>query len=809
LVSQPSLAPLSTRASDDYAISLLELWAVVADVLTFYQERIANESYLGTATLRESIGRLVRLIDYQLRPALAATARLAFTLERVTAMTIPAALRVQSVPGPNEKPQKFETIESLNAVIELNRVPAFGKLEPTNPFAQGSTGGTTQALVSGRGLAAGDTVVLFDDTRAERKVLTSVARGDDDRLTLGWAPPVLASDFNQSQAQIARVKRTMHLFASDAPLSYVVPHNKTDSTGNYPLPIIQVDVVDLSGDFSLGAGSTGVSSLALDATYRDLVRGSSVLIDRSPTSSGDSNAFTLTATVTGAVASQERFPVAVGTTPDPPAVAATVTRITLDNSTPFIDDLRQVLVHELADAPLALRGWKYPSTISGAAVYVPLRDVDMIDRKRELLLDDGTPSPVAATVASAAAIDADGDGALDHLEISLTAPLSRSLDGLTTVLFGNVTLASHGETVKPEVLGSADATLAFQKFSLSKQPVTYLSGATGPTSTLDLRVDNIAWTEVPTLYAQHADAQVFVSRLRDDGTMVVEFGDGEHGARPPTGVNNVVARYRQGAGLAGRVRAGTLTNLLDRPVGLRAVTNLLPAEGGDDAELPDDARRNAPTRVKTFGRAVSLRDIEELATAAGEIAKASATLVWNRDAQAVFLTVAAAAGEVPGTDVLDRVRAQLDAARDPNQPLIIAPFVRVPIVIKATLHVDAKHVASIVAAAARDATIAALSFDALAFGQTINRSDIYAILQGVDGVEYVDIDELQFKNASSMTAAEQAERGMITGPLQERLRIFGARSSFPPLSGLSAAEQAVLDDPDSDLLLTTSGGLAD
>src|SRR6185503_11906307 len=114
LVRESDLGALRTRASDDYSITLLELWAVVADVLSFYQERIANEAYLGTATLRESVGRLVRLIDYQLRPALAATARLAFTLERVTAMTIPAALRVQSVPGPNEKPQKFETIESLN-----------------------------------------------------------------------------------------------------------------------------------------------------------------------------------------------------------------------------------------------------------------------------------------------------------------------------------------------------------------------------------------------------------------------------------------------------------------------------------------------------------------------------------------------------------------------------------------------------------------------------------------------------------------------------------------------------------------------
>jgi hypothetical protein len=59
----PELARLTTRQSDDYSITLLELWAVVCDVLTFYQERYANEAFLRTASLRESVGRLARLVD--------------------------------------------------------------------------------------------------------------------------------------------------------------------------------------------------------------------------------------------------------------------------------------------------------------------------------------------------------------------------------------------------------------------------------------------------------------------------------------------------------------------------------------------------------------------------------------------------------------------------------------------------------------------------------------------------------------------------------------------------------------------------
>src|SRR5712692_8437671 len=52
IAGTPELAALKTRLSDDYAITILELWATVADILTFYQEQIANEGFLRTARLR-------------------------------------------------------------------------------------------------------------------------------------------------------------------------------------------------------------------------------------------------------------------------------------------------------------------------------------------------------------------------------------------------------------------------------------------------------------------------------------------------------------------------------------------------------------------------------------------------------------------------------------------------------------------------------------------------------------------------------------------------------------------------------------
>lgn len=114
------LLNLTTRASSDPSIALLDAWATVADVLTFYQERIANEGFLPTATERRSILELARLIGYRLRPGVAASVFFAYTLEKNSAVEIPAGTRAQSVPGPGELPQSFETSEKLMARAEWN-----------------------------------------------------------------------------------------------------------------------------------------------------------------------------------------------------------------------------------------------------------------------------------------------------------------------------------------------------------------------------------------------------------------------------------------------------------------------------------------------------------------------------------------------------------------------------------------------------------------------------------------------------------------------------------------------------------------
>lgn len=119
------LFDLTTRAADDFTISLLDSWAVVGDVLTFYQERIANEGFLRTATERRSILELARAIGYELDPGVAADTYLAFTVDDSDTtpdeIEIPAGTQVQSLPQKqDELPQTFETEEAFTARPDWN-----------------------------------------------------------------------------------------------------------------------------------------------------------------------------------------------------------------------------------------------------------------------------------------------------------------------------------------------------------------------------------------------------------------------------------------------------------------------------------------------------------------------------------------------------------------------------------------------------------------------------------------------------------------------------------------------------------------
>ena len=68
----------------DFGNVLLQLFAHMGDILSYYQDRVANESYLGTARERRSVIQHLRLIGYTLATASPASATLTLSVPTAT-----------------------------------------------------------------------------------------------------------------------------------------------------------------------------------------------------------------------------------------------------------------------------------------------------------------------------------------------------------------------------------------------------------------------------------------------------------------------------------------------------------------------------------------------------------------------------------------------------------------------------------------------------------------------------------------------------------------------------------------------------
>ena len=329
--------------------------------------------------------------------------------------------------------------------------------------------------------------------------------------------------------------------------------------------------------------------------------------------------------------------------------------------------------------------------------------------------------------------------------LSFQSGLRYAYIAATVTINANVARSTHGETTS-EVLGSGDSSRSNQSFRLKKPPLTYVSAptASGAQSTLALRVNGVLWQEAPSLFALDSHGRGYVVRRDDAGQPAILFGDGVHGARVPSGQENVAARYRSGIGLDGDVAAGSLTTLLSRPLGIRGAANPVPGTGAADPQTLDAARENAPLTVRTLDRIVSLDDFEDFARAFAGIGKAQATPLWDGRATRVHLTVADAKGGTVDSSsaVFQHLVAAIDAARIPLQRVQVAGYQPLTFRVTATLVVDGRILPADVHAAALAALAAAFSFERRAFGQPVTAAELMTVLQQVRGVLAVELQAL-------------------------------------------------------------------
>jgi hypothetical protein len=861
----PALKDLTTRDDTDFTIALLDAWATVADVLTFYQERVANESYLRTATERRSMQHLAGLVGYEPGPGVAASTYLAFTVEEplklpetlgsgVTAasvqmqspipiqslvvsdsVTIDIGTKVQTIPGQDEQPQTFETIEKITARA------AWNALRPRLTKPQKLRSDTDMIYLKGimTNLKAGDVVLIITGSgakivtwvdnvkpqpqhdRTEVKLVSirkkieggasekipegheriRMTRGkiaisersvkecildmivDDRDLRAfmgerGWkADDVVktvkkySKEHQGSAGEVHAFSEQVGFFGHNAPFF----HSLKDKDGEalYPkacdwdkdgweiwknngkqliealakpdkdIKVREVNTIEykaskketLSQAPGTGADYYDDAGCYLERTIQGILPESWVLFT---TSGGNAAVYKITST-------NEKSLLGFGM-----SAKGTGLRLKKSDGTDLQDNAtdksRDFKVRntsasvksrqlELAEEPVTQDLNKGDNELLLNEMVIGLQEGQTVALSGKLKDPQGLTQSELLVISKITH---------EHGLTSLTfnEGLKNSYERDTVTINANVARATHGETVS-EVLGSGDGAQTYQRFTLRQPPLTYVASSkpTGSESTLQVRVNDLLWKEVPTLYGHGPHECIYSTRTDAEGRTIVLFGDGRTGARPPTGRENIRASYRRGIGSGGLVRAGQLSMLMTRPLGLKGAINPLEAADGDDPESIDDIRKNAPTRVIALERTVSLRDYEDVARAFPGIAKALATWIWFGEKRGIFVTVAGVKGRAVQEDYLDKLTTAMKTSGDPHVPVSLNLFRKALFWISAAIKVDSPtYITESVIRAVRRKLEAAFSFDVRNLGQPVTVGEVMAVIQSVPGVIAADID---------------------------------------------------------------------
>ncbi|MBK8019998.1 MAG: hypothetical protein IPK19_00910 [Chloroflexi bacterium] len=605
---QPALAAgWRGREVQELGVMLFEMWAYICDVLSFYDQFNANESYLRTALRVAATRRLIHLLGYVPRPAVAASADLALTLSGRLPVTVPqgAAFRSGAFTGSDGTEEKPQVFTALNAATVHPFVDKFSlNAQPAASFGSG-VGSTSITKIylkpQGATLLEGDAFLIRRATDAQTyaamadtiEPITGEEGTDLIEVTLKRAISLPAT-LNFAGVRVERATQTAKLF------------NLTSISGN---PAI----------FTASGSTLRVLLSSLNETIK--------IGDRIIFSYALPNTTPLWYTVTGVASKSVNFSPAVTVTVETddgdssittPALKMPVTELSINlGYTP--DVFAMALINAAAPWITIHHAIVKAGTPTGTTrTTIGAGDVLKVNEKVEVPPDEYEPTNFIVKDYDERAVSVTGslkaDGTLDVDPASAwTGELKPPL-----TLYGALVRVTRGEQVSGELLGVGDGSTPNQQFKLKKKPLTYVNApssanASGVASTLEVYVDNVRWSEAPVFYGADSDDRIYTVRQNEDGDSLITFGDGERGARLTAGAR-VTANYVFGAGAAAPP-ASSITQPVKAIKGVVAATNPLPAFGGAAEE--DDAliKQYAPRSALMLGRAVSLVDYEAVAAA--------------------------------------------------------------------------------------------------------------------------------------------------------------------------------------------------
>jgi hypothetical protein len=338
-------------------------------------------------------------------------------------------------------------------------------------------------------------------------------------------------------------------------------------------------------------------------------------------------------------------------------------------------------------------------------------------------------------------------------------------------VYGNLADADQGKTEKEAGLGNGDSRQTFQTFKLPKTPLTYHNspGETPPeVPELQLYVNDRLWKRVPSLFGRGSKEEIYIVREDAKGESWVQFGDGKTGARLPSGIRNVVAKYRTGTGAYGGLKEETTVQPGGKLNRLNKIQLPGIVSGGSEPETGDNAREAAPGKIQSLGRLVSLKDFEREALAISGVSKVTASWDLVDNVPSVVLTVLMETGRDEEFGEVQKTFTRYNRCRGMQRfPIDVQPGKRLYVYVDAIYGHHPAFREDVVEKAIKEAlgvegdegngidgSRGLFGIHQRRFGYSEYATRIAGTIQNVEGVMWAEIEALGFSLGSSDKPSE-------------------------------------------------------
>jgi hypothetical protein len=660
LNASADLARWTHRAPDDPGIALIESAAVVADILTFYQEHYANEAFLRTARWRESVQELVRLTGYRLAPGIGGRATFAVEVKGTAPVAVPAGFPIKADLENVSDPVDFLTTAGHVAHPHLSRFRLYrqrhiitGLYSNTHTFEIFAVGNSQNpAGIEAFDLKKGDKLMIVapapawitsgtavSDQPAAQIVKVSNVTHLTGRIIVEIEGRIEA--YWPGTVRAYRVNRVFRHFGHNTPakITYQSGSGSSMTTHQTDAHLFRHLKGNCQGTPGHLYTTLPKNVLPLDQEVNDLSLRAGIIVEAllRPTGTATSPRKVFLVRTIRALRS---LTMSWGNVSGPSTwidLGSTAQLVPNSSITGTTADIREFRIHEVTSAQLSLRGIPAPftgnftapnqlyyyGTTAGAQPFV--------GRRIYLQARDGRFAHASVT-----ALDLAAPGYARMRQVTLDRKPKgfkrQDFDEAAPEVdvFGNIVDVTQGRREAAVPLGNGDARQTFQTFKVPKFPVTYLldPAATPPhVPELTLRVNGREWRRVDSLFGHGPLEEIYVLREHAGGETYVQFGDGETGARLPSGINNVVVEYRTGHAALGPGKPGARPSAGAQLDHLDKLTLAGEVSGGAPPEDPGKARIAAPGRLQSLGRLVSLRDYETETLQIGGVV--TATAAWE------------------------------------------------------------------------------------------------------------------------------------------------------------------------------------